>query len=434
MAEPLVCEDSKLDRLLSTVASKPGARILYQDRVRRGGIFGFFTKEVHRVAYELTGDTTQPTASVDLVSNPDDTGPTPSTEVDSAELDSAAAGLEQLLASADALETCANDVPPTPTQDFAAVLSALAATAPSRGDTAPSDNAVAAPEPSTAQPTATSQPVPAAQPVVARALIDVASLRGDRIEAGGLRDASVPRTEHTARPDARARLDLLMQLRQIGVPVSVNPRGEAHTLYEALEEILTELPAPAEPPRAAGSVLALVGDAIPTLTAARTVAATLRIPESTVAVAGLSELVTGAVESAAGVGYRVPGGASETGRLRTELMLSESPSIVVLATDGADANPHDPWVVDTLAALRPSTVWAVLDARWKIEDCRALLGRLGRVDGIVVHSAQLSGSPASVWDLDVPVALLDGRPATTFAWAGLLLSRLGADARHRATA
>lgn len=424
MAEPLVCEDSNLDRLLSTVGSKPGARILYQDRVRRGGMFGFFTKEVHRVAYELTGESIEPTAPEQVDSIAVDTETVDSAAVD----DAAAAGLEHLLASADALETSANDEPSTTPQDFAAVLSALAAAAPSRDETA------AAPELLAAQPTATSQPVPAAQPVVTRALIDVASLRGDRLEPGGLRDASAPRTEHTGRPDARARLDLLMQLRQIGVPVSVNPRGEAHSLYEALDQILAELPAPAEAPRAACSVLALVGDAIPTLTAARTIAATLRIPESTVAVAGLAELVTGAVESSAGVGYRVPGGASEAARLRTELVLSESPSIVVLATDGADADPRDPWVVDTLAALRPSTVWAVLDARWKVEDCRALLVRLGRVDGIVVHSAQLSGSPASVWDLDLPVALLDGRPATTFAWAGLLLSRLGADARHRATA
>src|SRR5436305_7065561 len=51
MPEPLVCEDSSLTRLLETVHKTPGARILYQDTVRRGGVFGFFAREVHRVAY-----------------------------------------------------------------------------------------------------------------------------------------------------------------------------------------------------------------------------------------------------------------------------------------------------------------------------------------------------------------------------------------------
>ena len=70
-----------------------------------------------------------------------------------------------------------------------------------------------------------------------------------------------PKSNVTAigRPDARARLEMLMQLRQVGVPVSVNPRPDTHTLYEALENILEELPAPALPPRGAGEVLAVVG-------------------------------------------------------------------------------------------------------------------------------------------------------------------------------
>ena len=51
MPEPLVCEDTSLTRLMETVQKTPGARILYQDTVRRGGVLGFFAREVHRVAY-----------------------------------------------------------------------------------------------------------------------------------------------------------------------------------------------------------------------------------------------------------------------------------------------------------------------------------------------------------------------------------------------
>ena len=53
MPEPLVSEDSDLGRLMQTVHSQAGARILYQDTVRRGGVLGFFAREVHRVAYQV---------------------------------------------------------------------------------------------------------------------------------------------------------------------------------------------------------------------------------------------------------------------------------------------------------------------------------------------------------------------------------------------
>jgi hypothetical protein len=87
-----------------------------------------------------------------------------------------------------------------------------------------------------------------------------------------------------------------------------------------------------------------------------------------------------------------------------------------------------------LAALRPAAVWAVVDARWKSEDSQAQLGRLPRVDGLVVHSAELSASPASVWELDLPIGLLDDRRPSGFIWLGMLIRLLGGSPRHRATA
>ena len=55
MNEPLVCEDTDLDRLLETIRTEHGdaADILYQDSVRRGGMMGFFAQEVHRVVYRV---------------------------------------------------------------------------------------------------------------------------------------------------------------------------------------------------------------------------------------------------------------------------------------------------------------------------------------------------------------------------------------------
>jgi hypothetical protein len=214
----------------------------------------------------------------------------------------------------------------------------------------------------------------------------------------------------------------------VGVPVSVNPRADTHSLYEALENILEELPAPAAPPRGAGEVLAVVGESGPALQAAHTCAVMLRIPRERIAVAGLPD------RRAAATDHTVISGPREALRLRSELGRTDLPQVVVIATDATEAGSDDPWAAEMVAALRPTAVWAVVDARWKTEDSQAQLDRLGRVDALVVHSAQLSASPASVWDLDLPLGLLDGRAASTFAWAGLLFPLLRRGARHRASA
>ncbi|MGI8664635.1 MAG: hypothetical protein ACR2N4_01140 [Jatrophihabitans sp.] len=382
MPEPLVCEGPELSRLLDEVHSRPGARVLYQDTVRRGGVLGFFAREVHRIAYDLPAP-----ISPDL---PDEPGAVAAPQVadGGAEL-----MLEDLLARTDAVESAANAGAETPVPDFAELLRRLT-DPPQLPFESQSGEPVAVPE----------------------------------------RPASVPAEPAMAlvtplgRPDARARLEMLMQLRQIGVPVSVNPRGEAHSLHQALEEILQELPAAPSPPRQAGDVLAIVGESTAAVRAARTCADQLRIPLDRIGIAGLPR------ESAAGLGHCYISGVGEAAWLRAELGVADTPSVVVIATDATTSDPGDPWARELLGALRPTAAWAVVDARWKTEDARVYLERIGGADALVVHAAELSTSPASVWDLDLPLALLDGRAATTFAWAGLLFRLLATEARHRASA
>jgi hypothetical protein len=423
MPEPLVSEDSDLQRLLDTVHGQPGAEILYQDRVRRGGVFGFFAREVHRVAYQVrTGASGADTAAADIgaadgvapdaaiVAGPVSTTPNP----DLPYLDDQPY-LDDLVASVEAVEsagqhTAVATVSTEPPQhDFAEVLRTLTDAEP------------------VAEPAVDTAPVVTGQP--SRPPAPAAS--NQQATASHQQAAWSTNVTAIGRPDARARLEMLMQLRQIGVPVSVNPRADTHSLYEALENILEELPAPAVPPRGAGQVLAVVGESGPALQAAHTCAAMLRIPRNSIRVAGLPE------HSRAGRDYQdhpAISGRQEALRLRTELSRTELPSIVVIATDTTEAGSDDPWAAEILAALHPTAVWAVVDGRWKTEDSRAQLDRLGRVDALVVHSAQLSASPASVWDLDLPLGLLDGRAASTFAWAGLLFPLLRSGARHRASA
>ncbi|MEO7261577.1 MAG: hypothetical protein ABI047_10040 [Jatrophihabitantaceae bacterium] len=421
MPEPLVCEDSDLQRLLDTVHSQPGAEILYQDRIRRGGVFGFFAREVHRVAYHVPARADTVTGEV-----ASDAGLAVSNEP--------AGGLPELgdlLASVEAVEALealsadqhraagpavpqqqASPQQASPQHDFADLLRSLTDADLIDSDLTDSRPADGEPAGSTASPAAEQLSAPPARPP----------------RPASAKPASRSNVTAFGRPDARARLEVLMQLRQVGVPVSVNPRTDTHSLYEALESILEELPAPAMPPRGAGQVLAVVGESGPALEAAHTCAAMLRIPRNSIGVAGLPE------HASAEEDYPWISGQQEALRLRTELSRTDLPSIVVIATDATEAGSDDPWAAEMLAALRPTAVWAVVDARWKTEDSRAQLDRLGQVDALVVHSAQLSASPASVWDLDLPLGLLDGRAANTFAWTGLLFRLLRGEARHRASA
>ncbi|HJQ03140.1 MAG TPA: hypothetical protein VJ851_16205 [Jatrophihabitans sp.] len=428
MPEPLVCEDSDLDRLMRTVHSQAGARILYQDTVRRGGVLGFFAREVHRVAYQVpAAPDSQPAipnlepaepSSQAAAADADEPVLTP----ELAELlarsapDSFEAALQSFDAATDRLESAVepdSTAPDSTAPDFAELLRRLT-DAEDNIEPAPADLVLAAAE--DFEPVATSQP---------RHLIDP-----PRRTASSPRRSSTPIAAVTSigRPEARHRLELLLQLRQVGVPVSVNPSSETHNLYQALEDILQDLPAAVEPPRQAGAVLAIVGEATPALQVARTVAAMLRIAEDTIGVAGLPPAVI------TGLGLCQLSGVREAQRLRQQLRLADTPSIVVIATDGAVNDPDDPWAGQLLTALAPTATWVAIDARWKTEDSRAYLDRIPTVDALAVYAAELSGSPASVWDLDLPLAMLDGRPPTTFAWTGLLFRLLGCGARHRASA
>ncbi|MFB9376544.1 hypothetical protein ACFFKU_11845 [Kineococcus gynurae] len=77
------------------------------------------------------------------------------------------------------------------------------------------------------------------------------------------------------------------------------------------------------------------------------------------------------------------------------------------------------------AALDPAAVVVCVDATRRAHATGALLDALQAAgvpaDRLAVHRAGESPDPLDSLSLDVPVGFLDGRPATTGAWAGLLL-------------
>jgi hypothetical protein len=103
-------------------------------------------------------------------------------------------------------------------------------------------------------------------------------------------------------------------------------------------------------------------------------------------------------------------------RTWTRLARSEDrPQVVVV--DAADAGAD-------IEALQPAAIWAVVDATRKTADTARQLRALPRVEALAVRGATATADPASVLQLDIPVALLDERPATAHEWAALLCRRL----------
>jgi hypothetical protein len=104
--------------------------------------------------------------------------------------------------------------------------------------------------------------------------------------------------------------------------------------------------------------------------------------------------------------------------------------VVVVATD-ATADGADPtglvdqqWAADIVTALAPDHTLAVVDATAKAADVRALFASLGGVSSVAVVGAARTASPAALWQLEAPVAIIDGRRATRGTWAALLIDRL----------
>jgi hypothetical protein len=401
MPEPLVCEDTSLTRLMETVNRTPGARILYQDTVRRGGVFGFFAREVHRVAY-LAGGAAERSQDVDR-SDPEVDRPRQDATLD-------ADPIASLLAAAEAAEARLRQPAGAKPTDFAGVLrryvtefepAELEVAELEAAELEPAESGPTGPgpvqhhRPAAIKPRATAQPVAEVTPLGGRGR------------------------------DARNRLELLIQLRQVGVPISVNPAGAVQNPYEALEDVLRQLPPPARLPSGAGQLIVLAGDGAAAVRAARTVSRMLRLP--------LRSIVAAGVETGVGGSLRRISSPQEAAELREELLAAPTPSVLVVATDGAGLGPDDCWPAELIAALRPDAVWAVVDARWKPEDSRTQLARLPRADALVVHSAALSGSPASVWELELPIGLIDDRRPYNFIWLGMLIRLLGDQPRQRAT-
>ena len=92
----------------------------------------------------------------------------------------------------------------------------------------------------------------------------------------------------------------------------------------------------------------------------------------------------------------------------------------VVAVSAAPLGADQRWAAEMLRALRPSCVWGIASATTKPDDVRRWTDALGGVDAIVLVDATATVTPAAIASLGIPVARLDGAPATPRHWAALL--------------
>ncbi|NUU15865.1 hypothetical protein HP550_01195 [Cellulomonas humilata] len=351
MGTRLLLEGGDLARLMAQVRDElgPGARVISAERVRSGGVAGFFARE----RFELTVDVPEAPAPRPRARR----GPP-----------APAAGIEDLLAAADAYDALPDgstpELPPAP----------------------------AAPTVSTGAPS------------FAAILDQMRSMAG------------TPEPADIEIPAPAAQDPLRVALRGLGVPDRLLV-GDPLTL----PSVLARVPAAPVAPRGPGQVIAVVGtqedvDAVALLLAER-----LRVERSAVVATGAR-----AAKATSRTGLARAAGADELAGWRERASLAPHPGIVAIAVGPDAADRAD--AAALLRVARADQVWAVVDARTKTVDAATWMAQVGGevgVDAVAVRGLFDTVQPGTVLDLGVPVAWVDGVPATTVAWAAALGQALG---------
>ncbi len=211
---------------------------------------------------------------------------------------------------------------------------------------------------------------------------------------------------------------LRAELIALGVPAPLAARAAGRDRYAAAFAAMSALPPAPQPPIGAGDVLVIAGDVGPAVELAARLAVAMRVDPASTLVAAPTATGTG-VPAARRI--LAPAEAARRGR---RLHVADVPQIVVVAAplDGVSGA----WAASIAGALRASAVWAQVDATRKTTDLCRHLAALGPVDALAVSSTGASADPASVLATGVPVAYMDGQPATPARWATLLCERLAA--------
>jgi hypothetical protein len=446
MVSPQRFDGPDLEAVLERVHTKlgPDARIVEANKVRSGGVGGFFSRERFEVFAEpalinVGPQTMAPSAAAMPTATPVAPAiPMPMPEPATNVADAPVTGARDLLELADLVSAVERRHTPqvsTETSSFADVLARVSAAAGDGADEPPMPTGsvlvdegtpmtMTAPTMSTVYSAPPSAP-PAANapttPISSMPTAPISSMPTPPISSVPTAPPVTPAPPTTS-PDP---IEFVMApssissaeapLHRLGLPDDLVPTVVAgRDLRADLIARLETLPAPALVPNAAGAVVVFVGDQGRALHAAQRHAceAGLTIDDVVLASPAPNDLPPWLV---------IDDPSTADGRRRSWW---RRPRPTFVAIDDGPGRTTE-WTEQMLAALEPTMVFGVAAAAMKPDDLAAWAGRLA-VDAIELDELSLTLSPASALRTGIPVSRIDGTLADANAWADMLLSRLGA--------
>lgn len=440
MASQRQFEGAVLEDLLERVRAEvgPNARIIAANRVRKGGVGGFFSRQAFEVLVECpdpsTAATPSPTVPITATATATALAPAPGNGPGAAHAEPRMP--TSILELADAVSADErNDIidlveersVSTESRDFAQVLDRV-----SRSIDATPDELGRDPEPTIdafgaeeidLRATERTAPhhfeTPPAMP-----------LPNEPIEPGPRPDAdddlvvttlgtvSTPRGTRQIAPPAEMIDRYETRLSKMGLPARLIPRGVNQLeLKGALVESLFRLPpAPSVPAGGTGIVIATVGVGATPVLLARDLAEELGLDPDDVMLATRERLGGGIP---AWLQMCDPATAEER---RLSWRRRSRPTIVACSLPAATRGLR--WARDMLDHLEPTVTWAIVDAGSKREDIAHRIEELGGVDVLALDGIEDTVSPATALEIGVPVGRLEHEHASPLTWTELLLERL----------
>ncbi|WP_298988674.1 hypothetical protein [uncultured Pseudokineococcus sp.] len=260
-----------------------------------------------------------------------------------------------------------------------------------RRDDVPSAPVAAAPSPAAQAPAA---PSPAAQVPTAQA----PTAQARTVQAAGVGvDPTSPRARAAA----------------AGLPAALLDRLPADASAGDLHALLEELPVAPHLPSSEGDLVAVVGAPREALVVARDLATRLGLgPEGV--------LVAACPTGPAAPRREVVRDAVAARRAAATVRLGDAPGVVVVQVECDPQSVR--WARGVVSALQADQVHVVVDATRKSADTDRWLDGVFAEEPDALHVVQAAGSgdPATVLELDLPVASLDGGEGGASAWTSLL--------------
>ncbi|MDO5672836.1 MAG: hypothetical protein Q4G30_08315 [Actinomycetaceae bacterium] len=207
------------------------------------------------------------------------------------------------------------------------------------------------------------------------------------------------------------------RMTELGIPLAFIPQTATDSGVGNLAEYIARFPQAPDPLAEPGSVIVVIGPA-PIATAVVDVAGRLagRIGGKAYCVMG------GAKTLLPGEGLRV-----RSSDELVRMMASKPDGICVLALADSMVDSHRRIVSKLLSVIYVDQCWAVVDARNSVQKLEGWLYSLpdaAKADVLAVQRIWEAEKPGAVLGLGLPVGMLDGTPAKPAAWQMLLEEKI----------